>query len=168
MESYSKEKRTKQRTMIKKDSQLLHAKKRCRERCGINLNEECYSYVLRAIHGEEVEGIELEFNTKQSARVEHYTIRFGNMKDKYNVVYDCDRDVIVTFLPVEDFQRIYHYTNWIGNVINLKNQHHIVLKFKDKELTGDYLTINKVDENTWHIEDINKTLQLREGKLYEV
>jgi hypothetical protein len=170
MSSYSKDVKNKARTMDKKDSLKLHAKKRCRERCGITLDESCYSLVLRAIHGEKINGLDVKFKIQQSSRIFHYTIKFGNMVQQYGVVYDKSRDVIVTFLPIDekDGSPFYHYTNWIGNVINIKDAHGISLKLQDGELTGPYLNITKLKETDWYIEDINKTLQLRDNKLYEI
>lgn len=169
MESYFKNKNNYvKRTMSKKESMMKHARKRCEQRVGLKLNDECYSFVLRAIHGEKIEGIKLEYKLKQSTRVDHYVIQFGNMKEKYDVVYDNERDVIVTFLPFNEGQIFFQYTNWIGNAVNLKSQHGIVLKMDKGELTGNHVDIEKINNDTWYVKDIDKTLQLRNGRLYEI
>jgi hypothetical protein len=154
--------------MNKGQSQALHSRKRCLERCGIRLDEENYSYILKAIHGEEVKGLTVNFKVKQSARVEHYTVKFQHKEEPFNIVYDRDRDAIITFLPHGNETIFYHYTNWIGNVINIKDQHGVILVLKDGVMKGNHLDITQLEEKIWHIEDFNKTLQLRGDRLFEI
>jgi hypothetical protein len=154
--------------MGKKDSQSLHGKKRCLERCGVRLDEERYQCILKAIHGNKIHGITVSFKAQQSSRVVHYTIKFAHKEELYDVVYDSERDVIVTFVPHNEGQIFYHFVNWFGNTINIKKDYGTILTLLDGELSGNHLDIRKITDDTLHVDDFKATLQLQGDRLVEV
>ncbi len=75
-----------------KEHPYSHAKRRCRERCGLELTRSNYQQITVMIQNEQ--GICL----KEDSRTNVWIIRFKGQDLK--VIYDCEKRMITTFLPL--------------------------------------------------------------------
>lgn len=106
----------------KKQCQKWHARKRAKERLGINYTEELNSQIISCIKNEGKKSSEfsVKYIESQSNRLHVYELKLKNGK-LINLVYDCFRNQVITFLFPEDFQNIYHYYDIFMNKISTKH-----------------------------------------------
>jgi len=75
-----------------------HANMRCSERYGVHLTNELHDTLVKAIQGGKA-----TLQSRRSLRVAAYTVRLNGVA--YNVVYDRNRKMLVTFLPKDRWER---------------------------------------------------------------
>ncbi|HWR49899.1 MAG TPA: hypothetical protein VN428_02260, partial [Bryobacteraceae bacterium] len=73
-------------------SERIHAKRRCLERYGLNLNRHEYREVVQKIRDSKC-----EFVGRESLRLSHWRVEWGGQV--LHAVYDSKHHAIVTFLP---------------------------------------------------------------------
>jgi len=95
----------------KKNSSFVHAKRKALQRYNIFLNKEKYLNLCEKV---KKEGILIQ---EQSKSRKVYRL------DKMNIVFDCKRDIIITFLPPVKNLKIQNRSNTIsllsGDVIKI-------------------------------------------------
>ena len=168
MEAYARGSHHKNRS-CKKDAQMAHAKLRSKERLGFILTEDKRIAIHKAINGQEVTGINVKFKADQSRTKKLYTIYINHLKKMFDLIYDSERDVIVTFLPHSNIVTVYHYFDIFGNKINIKEKHGTPLVFDGGVMGSDYLKVEKLAHDKWHIKEWDKTFVMTDrGNLQEI
>lgn len=120
----------------KQKCQEWHAKKRARERLGIDLTDELTAQIISCIKKEKENPLfKIRWIEDQSKRVGHYELTFEG-KEPVMLVYDRFRSTIVTFLFPEDAQNVYHFYDIFSNKVSLKHE-----IGKIGKLEGDSLAI---------------------------
>jgi hypothetical protein len=169
MESYSKDNKYRQSKMDKKDSQIIHAKKRARERMNLHLSKDKYNAILKAIQGQKVQGIEVKFMHSQSYKNKKYSLWIEHLQKMFDVIYDSERGTIVTFLPHDGSQVVSGYYDVFGNKINMKATYGFEMKFELGKLICASLTLIQLDIDRWYIEEWDRTLVMKDdGYLHEI
>lgn len=136
--------------------QMLHAKKRAKQRLGIDLTESLVAQIVSCIKKQK-NGINfsLKWLEYQSRRLSVYEIIFENTTP-VKLIYDRFRSSIVTFLFPEDYDYIYHYIDIFNNKINLKNVIGKIGKIKNDNLylPGETVIYNE-EKQSWYVSEGN-------------
>lgn len=155
----------------KSQCQFYHAKKRAKERLGINYTDELNSQIISCIRNnqKENETFSVTFLENQSNRLKLYQLKIKTGKT-INLVYDSFRSQVITFLFPEDAKNIYHYYDIFNNKINIKNDFGKIWKLKDTnlEIPGETVTYNN---GIWSITDgilQGKRFKLEDDELIEI
>lgn len=161
----------KKNSLEKSKCQMWHAKKRAKERLGINYTDEFNAQIISCIRNnqKENETFSVTFLENQSNRLKLYQLKIKTGKT-INLVYDSFRSQVITFLFPEDAKNIYHYYDIFNNKINIKNDFGKIWKLKDTnlEIPGETVTYNN---GIWSITDgilQGKRFKLEDDELIEI
>ena len=168
MDSYTRENKHPKNRQPKRQSQISHAKYRAKKRAKIILTDERHAAIIKAIQGEQVEGITVKFKESQSQSRKVYTIWFENLGKIFDLIYDAERKSLITFLPHDGSCMVYGYYDVFGNKINIKADYGFNMKFDGGVLTCAYLDIEMLDFDRWYIKDWDKVLVMKDGSLHEI
>jgi hypothetical protein len=146
--------------------QKLHAKRRAKQRAGIDLSDQLKEHIVACIKKQkESADFKLQYVESQSKRLDMFEITFPG-KEPVNFVYDRFRGTIVTFLYPEDACNVYHYYDIFKNKVNVKATFGQIWKLKGEtlEIPGEVVTYSN---GVWETEN-GRRLQLDNGELVEI
>lgn len=104
----------------KGECQKLHFMRRFRERLGIHLTEEQYYEIISCIKNDKTHRLfTIKRIGEQSRRLHIYEIQIPE-KEPMDILYDVDREAIVTVLNKKDGDAIYHYYDVFNNKLQIK------------------------------------------------
>jgi hypothetical protein len=149
--------------------QLYHAKRRARERIGFNLSDERYALLVHYIkEGKSDDDICVQFLSRQSKRVRKYSIKIKGIAE-FNVLFDRDRNSIVTLLFPEVDQQLSHYIDVFGNSISLRDAFGYAWTIHDGVLCVPTEDVTVIGPDEWEVGFISgpKTFVLKNKWLYE-
>ena len=151
----------------KSQCQMWHAKKRARERLGINYTDELNSQIISCIKNnkKENDSFSVTFLENQSNRLKLYKLQMKTGKT-VNLVYDSFRSQVITFLFPEDIDGyIYYFYDIFQNKINIKNHYGQILRKKNQILEFGNIQYHPNHEGIYEIFD--KKLKFNKNELEE-
>lgn len=150
--------------------QFWHAKKRAKERLGIDYTDELNAQIISCIRNNQKyhKDFSIEYIENQSNRLKVYNL---NIKAKnINLVYDSFRNQVITFLFQEDSINIYHYYDIFRNKISTKHNFGKIWKLKDTNLDIPGETVI-YDNGIWSVTDgvlQGKQFKLENNEIIEI
>ena len=155
----------------KTQCQMWHARKRAKERLGINYTEELNLQIISCIKNnkKENDSFSVTFLENQSNRLKLYKLQMKTGKT-VNLVYDSFRSQVITFLFPEDSKIIYYYDDIFNNKVNVKNNFGKIWKLKDTDLDipGEKVIY---DNGIWSVTDgilQGKKFKLEDNEIIEI
>lgn len=155
----------------KTQCQLWHARKRAKERLGINYTDEINAQIISCIKNnqKENENFSVTYVENQSNRLKVYELKLRNGKS-VNLVYDCFRNQVITFLFHEDATSIYYYYDIFNNKVSTKHDFGKIWKLEGTvlDIPGETVVYNngiwEVTEGVLH----GKKFKLDNDEILEI
>lgn len=156
----------------KSKCQMWHAKKRAKERLGINYTEEMNSQIISCIRNsqKESENFSVNFIENQSNRLKLYELKMKTGKT-INLVYDSFRSQVITFLFPEEGKNIYYYYDIFQNKISTKHDFGKIWKLNGTELNIPGETVEYDNRGIWYVTEgvlKGKRFRLDQDEIVEI